>query len=1465
MTILYEKLYHVGLDVGSTTVKVAVLDEKGTLCHKKYQRHYSDVKKTIAEVLEETAKLFSEDRLTLMVTGSGGINVATWLDIPFIQEVVAGVEAIKRLIPQTDVAIELGGEDAKITYLTGGVEQRMNGTCAGGTGAFIDQMASLLATDVDGLGKLAEEATTIYPIASRCGVFAKSDIQPLLNDGAARSDVAASILQSVVNQTISGLACGKPIRGKVAFLGGPLHFLPQLRARFIETLGLTGDEIIVPEDGQVFVAMGAAFAGMENEPLSFEELIERLSTLSSVEVHEVERLPALFESEEELKSFRERHAKCVVPTAELSEHRGPVYIGFDAGSTTTKCTVINKKGEILYSHYGSNGGNPLQSVVGILKDVYANLPDDCYVAGSAATGYGEQLIKAALHCDIGEIETIAHYRAAQSLLPGVDFILDIGGQDMKCLRIKNGVIDSILLNEACSSGCGSFIETFASALGLTPAQFAELGTKSKHPVELGSRCTVFMNSRVKQAQKEGAEVADISAGLSYSVIKNALFKVIKIRNPKDMGEKIMVQGGTFFNESVLRAFELVSGREAVRPDKAGLMGAYGAALIAAERCGDGVSTLLSADKLSHFSAEKRTERCGKCGNNCLLTITTFDDGSRFVTNNRCERGAGEQTKHEPMPNLFQYKWKRLFGYKSLPKDKAKGEIGIPRVLGMYENYPFWHTFWTKLGYRVVLSPPSSKAIYNKGIETMPSESVCYPAKLAHGHIMALLERGIKTIFYPCIPYEMDEGLGGNNHYNCPIVGTYPEVLRTNIDELHGDGVRFLSPFLPLDDEQRLVKRLTEELPDFGSHEEIKEAVRAAYEEDARFKADIRRKGQETLDFLEKTGKHGIVLAGRPYHIDPEINHGIPEMIEGYGFAVLTEDSVCDKAPVERPLRVVDQWSYHTRLYAAAELVRRTPYLELVQLNSFGCGLDAITTDQVQELLEAASRIYTTLKIDEVNNLGAARIRIRSLISVIEERDRKGKPVLHEIVPRKPRVEFTEEMRKRHTILAPQMSPIHFRILTHAFRESGYNLEILQETNQEAVSEGLKYVNNDACYPSIIVIGQILHALNSGKYDIENTSVMITQTGGGCRATNYIGMLRKALKEAGYENVPVISLNFAGLESNPGFKISWPLVKRAMMALVYGDALMRCLYKVRPYEVKKGSANALYERWNERCIGAMKKASFSEFRKNLRELVHDFDTLPVTDEVKPRVGLVGEILVKFHPVANNYAVEVVESEGGEAVMPDLIDFFLFFCYNANAKYKLLSGSWKNRLAHNAAIKAIEWFRGPLKKALKGTKFGVPGDIFELAEKTEKIISTGNICGEGWFLTGEMLELMEEGVNNIICMQPFACLPNHVTGKGVMRELKRRNPQSNIVAVDYDPGASQVNQLNRIKLMIATAFENEGLKRSYRPASEHRTVVSGGALDGQELAETGCGCGGSCGCGGESEETECACAGCGAERK
>lgn len=1452
-----------GLDVGSTTLKVALIDNSGTLLLGRYERHRADIRTTLRTVLENVVSTVENShpgmKVYASVTGSGGLSVSQLLGLPFVQEVVACAAAVRSRAPSTDVAVELGGEDAKITYFRDGLEQRMNSSCAGGTGAFIDQMASLLNTDAAGLDALAAGALTIHPIAARCGVFAKSDIQPLINEGARREDIAASVLQAVVNQTISGLACGRPIRGTVAFLGGPLHFLPRLRERFIRTLKLKEDQAIVPDEAQLFPALGAAQLARESQAgelrsdfIALTEILERARSEDGGSVVEVRRLAPLFADDAELKDFRERHGRAQVPKRDLASHQGPAFLGVDSGSTTSKLALIDKDGRLLWSFYMNNGGAPLSLISTALETLYSQMPPDSWIARSCSTGYGEALVRDGLKADEGEVETVTHMTAAGRLVPDIQTVLDIGGQDMKFLRIRDGAISSVVLNEACSSGCGSFVETFAHALGFSAQEFTALALRAEHPVDLGSRCTVFMNSRVKQAQKEGAGVGDIAAGLAYSVIQNALRKVIRIQSPDQLGERVIVQGGSFASDAILRAFERVAGREAVRPDISGLMGAYGAALLALRHWdGKSASTLISRQALGTFSYRTEALHCPGCANSCALTVNIFEESGlvrKLVSGNRCERGelavTGGKAKAAgkpaiEIPNLFDWKYRRVFGYESLPLDKApRGVVGIPRVLNLYENYPFWHTFFTALGFRVELSPRSSHELYERGMESIPSESVCYPGKLAHGHVQALKDKGIRFIFYPCAPREKKLVERSDNRYNCPVVASYPEVIRNNVEGLRPDRrlkrptgeipVDFRAPFLPLGSERRLAERLFEELWDKGlSREEIKVAVRKAWIEQENYRADVRKEGERALALIERYGLHGIVLTGRPYHSDPEVNHGIPQLIHGMGMAVLTEDAIAHLGQPERPLRVLDQWAYHSRLYAAAEFVSRRDDLDLVQLNSFGCGLDAVTTDQVEEILRAAGKVYTCIKIDEQSNLGAARIRLRSLAAAIEEREGSGRRA-HAPSPRPPRPIFTDEMRKTYTILAPQMSPIHFRLLEPAFRLSGYNLTLLPDSGLQAQDEGQKAVNNDACYPSILVVGQLMAALKSGRYDPDRTALLITQTGGACRATNYIGFLRKALEDAGLGHIPVISLNASGLESNPGFRLSWTLLKRAFMALIYGDVLMRVLYRVRPYEKEAGSADSLVAEWSRNCEKSLARPSFWRFGRTVTRMVEAFDTLPLRNiPRKPRVGVVGEILVKFHPGANNDIVRTLEREGVEVVMPDLADFLFYCAYNGIYRHSALDGSLRGALLARLAIAGMEVFRAAQTSALvTSERFHPPASIYDLASGVDGIVQLGNAAGEGWFLTAEMAELARSGVDGIACVQPFACLPNHITGKGAIQEMRRRYPHTTVSAIDYDPGASEVNQLNRLKLLVAAARDK------HRDADSSQSAPQA-ANPGQEL--------------------------------
>lgn len=1417
-----QKSLRMGIDVGSTTVKVVLLDEQDNYLYKKYIRHYANILDTVHTLLQEAQVGYEDAKVHVAITGSGGMAMADKVRIPFVQEVIAETKAIKALYPQTDVIIELGGEDAKVTYLGRTAEHRMNGSCAGGTGAFIDQMATLLQTDASGLNQLAMNSDTIYPIAARCGVFAKTDVQALLNQGASHENIAKSVFQAIVNQTIAGLACGHKIEGNVAFLGGPLTFLSELRQCFCDTLELDEAHRIIPENGELFIALGAALMNDECRDITVGELTKEIGALIGVPMEATDRVDPLFKNEEELEAFRARHAKAVTPKGDIKDAEGPCYLGIDAGSTTLKVVLINSKNEIIFSHYGPNHGKPLEKSQELIEKIYSLLPKGAYISHSGVTGYGEAFLKRALGIDIGEVETIAHYRAAQFFCPDVSFILDIGGQDMKCTKVRDGYIEDIVLNEACSSGCGSFIDTFATSLRLPIEQFAKEGLLAPMPIDLGSRCTVFMNSKVKQAQKEGATVPDIAAGLAYSVIKNALYKVLKVKDPKELGDHIVVQGGTFYNEAVLRAFEKLMGVEVIRPDVSGLMGAYGMALLAseaAEELQNQHSSLLDVDGLKSLQVSTSMRNCGLCSNNCMLTINAFSDGRTYVTGNRCDRGAGDmiQEKHKPVPNMVEVKLRRYFDYflkKNIPEFEGKLRIGIPRVLNMYEDFPFWFTFFNQLGCEVVLSDYTTKDQYNKAIDTIPSDTACYPAKAVHGHIRDLAQAQVDLIWYPCIQHGPKE-FSRDNNYHCPMVISYPELIRNNMQDVMGK-TPFYAPFLPLADKKSLVPALVKALKELPfSKSEISSAVDTAWAEQEKCKADYREMTKKTVSRLVAEQVPTIVLAGRPYHLDSGINHGIPELITSLGMAVLTEDGVAPLGKDIKHLRVVDQWSYHSRLYHAAEFVSRTEGFQIVELNSFGCGLDSIVADQVKDILSAKHKIHTLLKIDEGTNLGAVTIRLRSLQSVMERSMRKHhnpEAPVETIVDDTPaydyeRVVFTEEMRKTYKILVPQMSPLHFQLLEPVLKSEGYDFDMLPAPTREDVEIGLKYINNDACYPAIIVVGQLMSALLSGKYDVNKTAVIISQTGGGCRATNYIGYLRKALIDAGMKQVPILSLNASDMERQPGFKLTKSFLHRMIQAVVYGDALMQCVLATRPYEINPGSADALCDYWVKKLRERITKANIFQYSKYIKNIIEDFDNLPVDkSKPKPRVGVVGEIYVKFHPSANNHINELIEKEGGEVVTSGLLDFFLYCAMDSTYRAKHLDGTWLSGFFGSLAREALELYRLPYAKAVAASKHFDPLQrMTKVAKEAAHYIDLGNQCGEGWFLTGDMIDLIEKGAKQVVCLQPFGCLPNHVSGKGMVKTLSEAYPDVRIAAIDYDPGSSAVNQANRLKLLLATMFE------------------------------------------------------------
>jgi len=1398
------RVLHAGLDVGSTTVKAVVLDEDRQLIFSRYVRHLSDIKTTVKQLTEELNRQFPDAFFTITATGSGALDLSTAIDVPFVQEQIACSKSIKTFLHGVDASIELGGEDAKLTFFDAcGADQRMNETCAGGTGAFIDQMAVLLGVELAELDRLASEHKTIYPIASRCGVFAKTDVQALMNDGATHADIAASIFQSIVNQTISGLACGRKIRGRVAFLGGPLYFLPQLRERFVKTLKILPENCVVPENPHLFVAMGAALASEKEQPLPVVEIKERAQKyfLSAID-KEIASLPALFKDAEEVAEFRQRHSE-KVKRGELKTYKGKTYLGIDVGSTTVKAVLAGEGGELLFSRYSLGAGSPVSAVCKILSDLYAELPRDAQIAYSAVTGYGEKLIQAAFGIDMGEVETVAHSRAAEEFLPGVDFLIDIGGQDMKCFEIKNGVISKVFLNEACSSGCGSFLQSFAESLQIDIKSFAQEALKAKAPVDLGSRCTVFMNSRVRQAQKDGAKVSDISAGLVYSIVRNALYKVLKIRSGEELGKKIVVQGGTFKNDALLRAFELLTGRSVVRPDISELMGAYGAALLARDRAEGGQSKLIAKEALQNFSAKNDTFRCHGCSNSCILTRTEFSDGRCFVSGNRCSTGAGETRTKKLPPNVCEQKYKRLFDYyKPLDSEKAKyGRIGIPRVLNLYEDYPFWFSFFTTLGFRVELS--GERPDKNLGIDTIPSQTICYPAKLVHTHLCELLARGVNCIFYPILMTEKREFDDVDKNFNCPVVIGYPDVAWLNIDGLREQSVKFMRPAVNIESRAQIIDCMCAELVSFGiTRTEIICAVGAAIHEQKKFREDVAQMGRDAVAYLEKHKTPGIVLAGHPYHLDREINHGIPQLVNEYGVTVFTEDSISELGELDEASDgIIDQWVFHSRLYRAAMAIsrdKRFEKTELIQLDSFGCGLDAISSGQTQELLEKHGKLYTLLKIDEGSNTGAVRIRVRSLLAAIKAGQQHKK------------TEITcgsngKISKGKRTLLCPPMSEHHFQFAESAFAADGIKLKVLPQGGREAAEIGLRYINNDMCYPAAIVVGQFISALESGEYDADSTDCLYAQTGGICRASNYVRLLRRALDAAGFPQVRVMAVNAQEGSDAAKLKISLKVIWRAMLGLLYGDLIMRLVLRTRPYELYKGDTERLYQRWKAKLTESTVKGSWRRFKKDVREIVRDFSLVPIKDCQKPRVGVVGEILVKYHAGANDNLVATIEKEGGEAFVPDLLNFLLYCLRDPVYKGKELGGSWLVALKSLGAIKLLEYFRRPLKKALQGTRFGEITDINELAKKSKELVSPSNQAGEGWLLTAEMMSMLENGIKNILCIQPFACLPDHITGKGVIKELKKRYSEANILALDFDASTSDTNRLNRLKLLMATAKE------------------------------------------------------------
>ncbi len=1434
-----------GVDIGSTTAKVVITDKNGRMVFSAYRRHQAETIETVCSIFREALDLLGDVQLDLAVTGSAGMGVAETCGLPFVQEVVASAQYIKKSFPQVRTFIEIGGEDSKIIFFDEHFRPdiRMNGTCAGGTGAFIDQMAVLLDIDVAELNLLAEKSTNTYPIASRCGVFAKTDIQALLSRHVSKEDIAASIFRSVAIQVVSALSRGREIKKKVLFAGGPLTFCPGLRRAFVDLLEITNpDDLVIPDHPELLPAMGAATVRNGN---SCQKSITSLLTLAERSQSRGiasgdNSLPAMFNSRAEFASWQKRHEKHRV--ARISPREAgdkDLFLGIDSGSTTTKIALTDADGVLVYSYYHANNGDPVQAVkIGLaeIRTAFAAAGLQPRIVRTAATGYGENLIRAAFGLHDGVVETMAHYRAARFFEPEVSFILDIGGQDMKGIFIQDHAVAEIQVNEACSSGCGSFIETFACSLGYSVQDFAEIACQSHAPFDLGTRCTVFMNSKVKQALREGASIADISAGLAYSVIKNALYKVLKLKDFDVLGDKIVVQGGTFRNKAVLRALEILLDREVIRPDVAEIMGAYGAALTAvanqrallqqphAVQRNDRLS-IATLDKGSSFS--QKQIRCRGCENHCAILQLSFDNGNRFYTGNRCERYfSNTQDEQQPGENLIDAQLKLLFGGQTEPDREPILTYGIPRCLNMYENFPFWRAFLTQCGFRVVLSSNSDFKLYEKGFSTVMSENICLPAKLAHGHIFDLGEKKIDRIFYPTVVYEQEESKDALNTFNCPVVTGYPDLLKNAVDPEHKFGIPLDNPVISFKDFTLLKNQLHLFFKKFGiNYRTISSAVEKGRAAQENYKRQLRSLAETQLDKADAEGRMTVVLAGRPYHTDPLINHGIPKLLTQLGVNVISETAV----PLQRDaislkdINVLTQWSYTNRLYATAKWVSRKANVQMVQLTSFGCGPDAVSTDEVKDILRRGGKVHTLIKVDETASLGAVTIRLRSMLEAVKENN--GQCGKRETRVRKPKPIPINKDRGDcpKTLIAPYFSAFYSPLIPAAFRPLGYRVEVLQPQDKVSVEWGLKTINNDMCYPAVLVSGDIIKAFQSGRYDPGKTAVILTQTGGQCRASSYVSLIKKGLAAVGLSEVPIIVISDEGINPQPGFNIDQKgLVKRLALGIIFADPLARMYLATTAREKTPGTAKGLHARFLAEMEVGIENADYPYLLNLLKTAVRDFNRIEFYDKPVPRIGIVGEIFVKYNFFSNGNIIDWLSGQGIEVVLPPIQSFFAQRFINETYNQKFF---FKRSLIDRAKYRMLEIYSkyhlAQIERIMQGFRFYKKAyDLRELAEITDKVVSLANQFGEGWLLTAEMIAMLREGTSNIVCLQPFGCIANHITGRGVENKLREMFPRLNLLSLDMDAGASEVNILNRLHLMVNDAREQE--MRDEETASEPKAA-------------------------------------------
>ena len=1413
--------YRAGLDIGSTTAKIAIVDQNDNIVFTKYERHNTKVFETIEASINEAIGLQGNLRLSVQITGSAGLGVSERTGIPFLQEVIATDHYVKKFHPDTRTLIDIGGEDSKMIFFNDNKapDIRMNGNCAGGTGAFIDQIASLLNISLKELDDLARQHSTIYSIASRCGVFAKTDVQNLISRKIPKADIAASIFHAVSIQSLNTLARGFEMKPKIILCGGPFTFFTSLGLIFQKIVKLGPDELIYPEHPELLPAVGAAIGSEPaNFTLTLQDLLQNLITAKKKPLITNARLDPLFQDQAAFNQWQRKHKKIPIAKCPLDAYESEnIFLGVDSGSTTTKIAAIGENDGIIFSWYSNNLGNPVDTLIKGLETFHVNLKQQkkqILITKTAVTGYGEDLIKSAFGMDHGMVETIAHFTAARHIKPDVSFVLDIGGQDMKAIFIENGMINRIEVNEACSSGCGSFIETFSNSLDHEVADFAQIACSAEAPCDLGTRCTVFMNSKVKQSLRENASVEEISAGLAYSVIKNCLFKVLKLNNMSELGDHIVIQGGTFKNPSIVRALELLTEKEVKRSDTPELMGAFGAALIAKknyEHNKDQPTTFVGLEELQQVNDYKtRQVACRGCENRCAITRFTFSNQNSFFSGNKCEKfftNKGEEIENGQ--NLFDFKQKLLFDREASPHADPVATIGIPRCLNLYENYPFWHALFTGCGINLKLSAPSTMKMYEKGLGTVMSDSICFPAKLTNGHIVDLIEKKVDRIFYPTVIYETNEFDDSLNSFNCPIVSGYPDVVRSAIDPAGRHQVPFDTPVITFADKDLLKKSCIQYLKKFGIKKRtINQAFAEAFMAQKAFKTDLRVQASQLIDQALKNHQPLFVLAGRPYHLDSLINHRTPEMMTSFGAHVIPEDAVpMTETFGLKDVHVLTQWHYPNRIYHAAKWVAGQPRnIQLIQFNSFGCGPDAIVTDEVKEILKAEGKNYTVIKVDEITSIGSVRLRLRSMIESLKLR---ADVDLQKRIPRTNTPVFSENDKHR-TILAPWFAEQYSPLIPGLFELAGYKVVNLPKPDRESVEYGLRFSNHDICYPATIVIGDIIKALKTGSYNPDEIAVGITQTGGQCRASSYLSLIKKALLAAGYKDIPVISVTTAeGLNDQPGFEIEWlKLLKPLSIGVMVADSLAKMFYATVVREKQKGESQNLFDRYMESVKDPFRVKDYQSVFNLLEQAVADFNEIAIYPGNYPKMGIVGEIYVKYNAFGHQNVVNWLVEQGIEVVVPPILDFFLkdFLNYRIKNKSNLRKAKLADILGHLLETYTLR-FQKRVHKSMTKFRFYTPfHNIKQVAKKAGRVINLVHQFGEGWLIAAEIAAFADEKINHVLSLQPFGCIANQIVSKGIETRIKKIYPDMNLLFLDFEAGTSEVNILNRLYFMVKNVKDN-----------------------------------------------------------